>query len=513
MKFPSISSLSQPIISNFLSFSPSVISRAVKSRIPIIPPPSKTPDSNLSNSPRSQSMPFDDPQDAYILFYTQSYDNQRVLLSLNIIEHLIELLPQQLIHYLLFTSNIQTSPMNVQDLFFKRCRLFNLPKENTREYQTYLYFLLNTLLIFTYTYQSQSDDIPSNCQVHIHALIILARISHELSTLCIDNHLLRDHVLSLYKRISFQKIILILFNRMINKRINFTKLQLILHDQLIKQYLKEFLQLMSELILFEHVISSSTDSNITFQSLLQQNIFLSTILQCLKQISYIQYHQSLIHFILEILPHCGSTLKPISNRLVKQICRNLCFITQSKMFIKSSFDTFEYLIDFIHHLSYICHYCLNQPIGHMQHFIQVLCPQQWMKRVKKDNTNDLTDARQMILTKFPLIFSSLLFVWKHLSIDQSHSIWLGNQMKQIRDLIIEFLSSLTKSNGLTFIRTVVQYWSEYKRQQRSSKGQTDHIQTVNYILKSMTSYSTSEMISNINELIRNPSVGLIEEVL
>lgn len=126
------------------------------------------------------------------------------------------------------------------------------------------------------------------------------------------------------------------------------------------------------------------------------------------------------------------------------------------------------------------------------------------------NANDSVDARQMILTKFPTIFSSLVFIWKSLSIDHTHSIWLGNKIKQIRDLIIEFLSSLTKSNGLTFIRTVVQYWSEYKHQQRSSKGQTDQIQTLTHILKSITSYSINDMIYNINELIRNPSVDLIE---
>lgn len=341
-KFPSISSFSQPIISNFLSFSPSVISRAMRTRAPIMPTVLlKNTDSNFTSSSRSDdtssNIPID-PRDAYILFYTQSYDYDRVLLSLNIIERLIELLPQQLVHYLLFTSNIQTSPMNVQDLFLKRCQTFDLSKENTREYQTYLYLLLNTLLIFTHTYQPQSQDIQSNCQVHIHSLIILSRICHELSTLCMDNHLLKDYVVNLFKRISFQKIILTLFNRMINKRINFIRLQTFLHDQLIKQYLKEFLQLVKELILFEHVISSSTDPNVISQPLVQQTIFLSSILQCLKQISFIQYHRSIIHFVLEILPHCGSALKTISIRLIEQICRNLCFFTQfynqSKMTIK-----------------------------------------------------------------------------------------------------------------------------------------------------------------------------------
>lgn len=112
----------------------------------------------------------------------------------------------------------------------------------------------------------------------------------------------------------------------------------------------------------------------------------------------------------------------------------------------------------------------------------------------------------MILTKFPTIFSSFLFIWKSLTIDPSHSIWLGNNIKQIRELIIDFLSSLTKSHGLTFIRAVIQYWSACKRQQQHSS--TDQIQLLINILKQINNYSINEMIYNLNELIRNLSVDL-----
>lgn len=112
----------------------------------------------------------------------------------------------------------------------------------------------------------------------------------------------------------------------------------------------------------------------------------------------------------------------------------------------------------------------------------------------------------MILTKFPTIFSSLLFIWKSLSIDHTHSIWLGNNIKHIRELIIDFLSSLTKSHGLTFIRAVIQYWSACKHQQQNCSKEQIHL-LIN-ILKQINNYSINEMIYNLNELIHNPTVNV-----
>ena len=317
-----------------------VISRTVKPRAPTIPTTliknSDPLDASLPNSSRSNSMPSDsnltyspvDLQDAYILFYTQVYDSSRVLLSLNIIESLLNLLPQHLIHYLLITSNIQTSFTNTRELFLKNCQTSDLDNANNQEYQSYLYLLLNTLLIFTYTYQQNSPHIQENCRVHIHSLIILARMCHELSTLCMDNHPLMTYTMNLLKKISLQKIVLCLFNRLISKRMNFFKIQSSLHDQLIEQYLKELLQLFKEIILLENILSSSTDVNDSSQPIVHQTLFLSTILQCLKRLSFIRYHRPIIDFVIEILPYSSSALKIITVRMVEQICRNLCFIVQ-----------------------------------------------------------------------------------------------------------------------------------------------------------------------------------------
>ncbi len=121
------------------------------------------------------------------------------------------------------------------------------------------------------------------------------------------------------------------------------------------------------------------------------------------------------------------------------------------------------------------------------------------------NGNDLSDARQSILNKLPLILSSLLFIWKTISTDPTNSIWLENSIKQIRETIIEFISSLTKSNGVSFLRAVAQCWGEYKQQQKSSRDIIGEIQALFNILMNINNFTINDMIYNINELIRNQS--------
>jgi len=297
-------------------------------------------ESTNNNSPHSQSIPIDtiiindsiDFQDDYILLYTQTYDYNRVRLSLNIIESLIDLIPQQLTHTLLITSNIQSSSISIHnnqmhELFLKHRRIFDLSNENNQEYQSYLYLLLSTLLIYTYSYYPKGFNSEENCKIHIHSLILLTRICHDLSYICMDNIILINYVINLLKKVSFEKIILCLFNRIINKKIDLLKIKIIVHNQLTKQYLKQLIQLLEEIILLENIISS-TDFNLISQPMINQTIFLSTILQYLKQIHFIENHRYVISLVVRILPHCGPTLKTISIRVIEQICRNLCFVVQ-----------------------------------------------------------------------------------------------------------------------------------------------------------------------------------------
>jgi len=291
-------------------------------------------ESNNNNLSQSHSVPNDsiinnsiDFQDTYILFYIQSYDYNRIRLSLNIIESLIDFIPQQLTHTLLITSNIQSSSISIHnnhmhELFLKHRRIVDLSNDNNQEYQSYLYLLLNTLLIYTYSYYPKDNfNNQENCQIHIHSLILLTRICHNLSYICMDNTILINYVINLLKKVSFQKIILSLFNRIINKKKD------LLYDQFNKQYLKELIQLLEEIILLENIISS-TDLNLINQLIVNQPIFLLTILQYLKQIDFIENHRYIISLVVRILPHCGSALKTISIRVIEQICRNLCFVVQ-----------------------------------------------------------------------------------------------------------------------------------------------------------------------------------------
>jgi hypothetical protein len=161
------------------------------------------------------------------------------------------------------------------------------------------------------------------------------------------------------------------------------------------------------------------------------------------------------------------------------------------------------------------------------------------------NERDLSDARQSILNQLSSVLSSLLFIWKTISehyifdssLDQlistasvghssaSNNIWAMNSVKQIRQTILDFVSSLTKSNGVSFISAVVQCWGERKRQQRTQQKTTaqttsdtasrtiltmprDNVgetQALIDIVMNIQGYTINDMIPNMNELLRNQS--------
>lgn len=156
------------------------------------------------------------------------------------------------------------------------------------------------------------------------------------------------------------------------------------------------------------------------------------------------------------------------------------------------------------------------------------------------NERDLSDARQSILNQLPSILSSILFIWKTISeqlqlensSDQTSSssnlpvnnLWPIHSVKQIRQTILEFLASLTKSNGVSFISAVAQCWGERKRQQRTQqksltqgtietssrttiltmpRDNQAEIQALIDIVMNINGYTINDMIPNMNELIRN----------
>ncbi len=82
-----------------------------------------------------------------------------------------------------------------------------------------------------------------------------------------------------------------------------------------------------------------------------------------------------------------------------------------------------------------------------------------------------------------------------------------NNIKKIRETIIEFISLLTKSNGVSFVRAIAQCWKERKRQQKS-KDHSDNMQVLINILMNINNYSINDMIYNMNELIQTQSVNL-----
>lgn len=370
---------------------------------------------------------------AYFLLYTQPYDYNRVTFALNIIESLIDLIPRQLIHTLLITSNHQSSPINMHnsrlhELCLRHRRAiegknFYSSIENlfNHQHQSYLYTLLNLLLVYTRTYYPKSfehrltmHDMQGNRKVHLRSLTLLKRICHDLAYICMENlhvnMLLITYIHELFQKLSFQKTILHLFNTVIEKitvktRSNkFKTLTKTIHDynveplydELTRQYLRELVQLLEEIILLENIIhhyqqrydlnpnqstittfasnvlASVTSNSIQLKSneyanissfhfrnhsdldyinlltksnqtnpsnnplryidnqpIVNQSLFLSSILQYLKQIDFIENHRHIISLVVRILPHCGASLKSISSLVIEQICRNLCFVVQA----------------------------------------------------------------------------------------------------------------------------------------------------------------------------------------
>jgi Gpi18-like mannosyltransferase len=105
-----------------------------------------------------------------------------------------------------------------------------------------------------------------------------------------------------------------------------------------------------------------------------------------------------------------------------------------------------------------------------------------------------------------------------------NNLWPIHSVKQIRQTILDFLSSLTKSNGVSFISAVAQCWGERRRQQKTQqKGLTQatidtssrttiltmprdnigEIQALIDIVMNINGYTINDMIPNMNELIRN----------
>ncbi|CAM4914423.1 unnamed protein product [Rotaria socialis] len=562
IKFPIITSLSQPILSNILSFSPPALLKSVKQRAPTMPnifnrnntlsesnnniPQIDTSNTIMNHSFQSHSMSnsnlmseynasqFDDSKNfpyAYILLYTQTYDHDRVMLSLDIIDSLFDLLMQQLTQALLISSNLQSSPISIHnkqmhELFFKHCRSiegkeFGLTNQNNQECQSYLYLFLNILLIYTYSYYPKGYDIEKNRLIHVRSLMLLTHVCHDLSCLCMDNKVLINYIMNLFEKLSFQKIVLTLFNRFIDKDSNLSKTKLMndfknesLNGQLTKDYLKKLIRLFEEIILLENIFHS-TNSNLNDQLTVNQTVFLSTILQCLKQIDCMEIHPYIICFVVKILPHCGSALKTTSIRVIEQLCQNLNFVaecySQQETTItfkrSSSFDPIDYIICLIERISYICNYCLGSTVNSTQHFTETLCPQHWIEKIK-NNSNDSSDVRQSMLHKLPLVLFSILRIWKTVLMSRTYSIWPLNNTKVIREKIIQFISSLTKSNGVAFIRAILLCWGECKQQQQQQKFLTIQTNNVNEmealvdILMNINNYAINDIIYNMNTLIR-----------
>lgn len=241
---------------------------------------------------------------------------------MNTIESLIDLLPFQLVHRLFKTTQIR-SFSSMYELYSQQQRAIRgeLSTETMPDQCSYLFLLIDLLLIYVRSYSSKLSDVQENREIHLRSYRLLSRLCHNLSSLCIDCVLVSDDINRLLRRVTFQKIILHLFHRTIPRQSSIG----ITDDDNLDLLSQELIHLLEEMIFLEHLITS-TDAELFDQSLVNQTLFLSIILQYLKNLHWIENHRFIIDFIVRILPYCGSALKTIGIRVIEQICRNLCLI-------------------------------------------------------------------------------------------------------------------------------------------------------------------------------------------
>ena len=245
---------------------------------------------------------------------------------MNTIESLIDLLPFQLVHRL-FTTAQSRSSSSMYALYSHHQRAIrgDLSNEMMPDQCSYLFILIDLLLIYVRSYSAKSSDVQENREIHLRSYRLLSRLCHNLSSLCIDCVIVSDDINRLLRRVAFQKIILHLFHRTIPRQ---SSVGIAGEDNLdlsSDSLSHELIHLLEEMIFLEHLITT-TDADLFVQSLVNQTLFLSIILQYLKNLHWIENHRFIIDFIVRILPYCGSALKTIGIRVIEQICRNLCLI-------------------------------------------------------------------------------------------------------------------------------------------------------------------------------------------
>lgn len=157
----------------------------------------------------------------------------------------------------------------------------------------------------------------------------------------------------------------------------------------------------------------------------------------------------------------------------------------------SQVDLIDYINCLISYLSYLCHYALGAPLPSLTFVLRIDYP--------KHRTKSSIDLRQTFFRKLPSILSSLLFLWKTIST------WTRTNVQSIRLQIMQMISSLLRSNGVSVLRAVAYCWGGRKRRSNSTIFVRDHlgeIQALIDILTSLTDYTITDMIANMNDLIR-----------
>ena len=243
----------------------------------------------------------------HLLIYTESIDFPRIISILDIIDSLINILSSQLIHRLFISTDI---PSSLNEEF--------TPIHRDNSHQSYLFILFDILLRFIRSYPLKDSEMIDNREVQLRSYSLLTRLCQELSSLAINQTIPIDDVNHLLRKVSFQKVIVHLFQGILPKKSSGTMREI---------PMEEFLRLVSEMIFLEHLIYS-TDSDRFYQSLVNQTMFLSLILQYLKDLHLMTNHHFILDFIIQILPYSGSTLKSISVAVIEQLYRNLYYLAQ-----------------------------------------------------------------------------------------------------------------------------------------------------------------------------------------
>jgi hypothetical protein len=153
-------------------------------------------------------------------------------------------------------------------------------------------------------------------------------------------------------------------------------------------------------------------------------------------------------------------------------------------------NALDYTIDCIEVLCHIWHFCFGNTEHYLGSIVRTTYTSSSMRSI--DRMRDLATVRQSIFNTLPLTLSTVLLVWSL------------NKVDRVCRTVTLFMSSLLKSDGVSFLRTIAQCWSESKRPLThvSLNDRTEEMSLFIDILIQLNDYTITNLLTDMSDLLR-----------